>query len=1084
MLSARARRTRTLLVGAILAALPAATLVPAAVAAPAPAKAAPAAPAADAGGTEQKSDAPYPDVDVRGEARRTPTAAQFAAAKDLKGAAVRWGRTGSPRLVAPLTKTPLTRAVAASPRTVALNHVRENAALYGLNAADLAGLEVTKSYRTAHNGVEHVFVGQRVGGALVHGGQLSVAVDKQGRIVLATGSLVPGLRAAGSTEVNRAGALGRAAASVGTRTVPADARAESVRFALADGTARAAWRTSLTAADGHIYESVIDAADGRVLLRSDLTSNEGPEGKAFTGQNASVGSQATVPFSGLGRSWVEGRTTTGNNAEVSQNLDGKESLGYQPQTPPAGDPGYQHFDYTFTDAFRNSDGKDLTTDRDAVVTQGFYYANRMHDFLYSLGFDEASGNFQEDNLGKGGKGGDRVKVYVDYDASGTSACNANFGTPPDGQKPTMRMFVGRTSCNNFNTHRAMNGDTVAHEYSHGLSHRLVGGGNLGSGAQTGGLGEGWGDAVATSLWSDPVYGEYSNGKPTGIRRYAYNNSPLTYANLCEGGCQVHRDGEIWAATMWDARSALVGAHGEAGGKQRHEQLLVDGMKMTPSKPDFLDARDGILAADRATYGGANQCLLWGAFAKRGMGASATSSAQDQATPATDLPATCRPTADAGGPYTTKEGTDVQLNAGGSTSPGGGAAYAWDFDGDGAYDDATGTTPAFDRVGQDGTYTVGLRVTNAAGASTDTATVTVTNVAPALDVNVTGPREEGGRLTVSGTVTDPGWLDELTATVDTGDGKPVPLEGTRENGRPDATLTFAKETVYGDNGTFTVKICGSDDDTTVCKNTEVTVTNVDPRAAIDKSAAVDLAGGRTLVVKAGTESTLAARVTDPGSDDETLTWTWGDRTADTVGTSLVNPPGQDPANSPSVQPRDVTDTRKHEYRKPCLYDLGLAVRDDDGGTGKDGVKVVVQGNAHLSLLADVWYVKYLTGDLTGLGKERLDCYLKIVQHSSAVFGGAGDPVDISTQGRAAAALSITLFDNRRALDRQLLAAWLNFAHGAFDPAEKVDTDGDLKADTPFLTVLQAAEKVRLDPKSTDADLARQAKILLCVNVPLV
>lgn len=1086
MLSARARRTRTILVGAILAALPAATLVPAAVAAPvpAPAKAAPAPAASADEHAGQQHDLPYPDVDVRGDARRTPTARQFGAAKDLDAAAVRWGRFGSPRLVAPRGRSPLTQADTASPRTLALDYVRENAALYGLDAAGLKGLEVTKSYRTAHNGVQHVFVGQRASGALVYGGQLSVAVDKQGRIVAATGSLVPALKPAPATAVNRTGALDKAAEAVGTGAVPADARAEGVLFPLADGTARAAWRTSLTASNGHIYESVVDAADGRVLLRTDLTSNEGPEGKAFTGQNASIGSQATVPFSGLGRSWVEGRTTTGNNVETSQNLDGKDALGYQPQTPPAGDPAYQHFDYTFTDAFRSSGGTDLTTDRDAVVAQGFYYANRMHDFLYSLGFDEASGNFQEDNFGKGGQGSDRVQMYVDYNASGTSACNANFGTPPEGQNPTMRMFVGRTSCDNFNTHRAMNGDTVAHEYSHGLSHRLVGGGNLGSGAQTGGLGEGWGDAIATSMWSDPVYGEYSNGKPTGIRRYAYNNSPLTYANLCEGGCQVHRDGEIWAATMWDTRSALVGAHGEAGGKQRHEQLLVDGMKMTPSKPDFLDARDGILAADRATYGGANQCLLWGAFAKRGMGASATSSAQDQATPATDLPASCRPTADAGGPYTTKEGTDVQLSAGGSSTPGGGAGYAWDFDGDGAYDDATGPAPAFDLVGQDGTYTVGLQVTNAAGSSTDTATVTVTNVAPSVGVDIKGPREEGGKLTVSGTVTDPGWLDRPTATIDTGDGKAVPLEGQRENGRPDATLTFAKEVAFGDNGTFTVKICGSDDDTTVCKDTEVTVANVDPKAAIDKSAAVDLAGGRTLVVKAGKESTLSARVTDPGSDDETLTWSWGDGTPDTVTTSLVNPPNPDPANSPSVQPRDLTDAKAHEYPKPCLYDVGLGVRDDDGGTGKDGVKVVVQGNAHLSLLADLWYVKYLTGDLTGLGKERLDCYLKIVQHASAVFGGAGDPVDISTQGKAAQALSITLFNNKRALDRQLLAAWLNFAHGAFDPAEQVDTDGDLKADTPFLTVLQNAEKVRLDPNATDRDLARQAKILLCVNVPLV
>ncbi|WP_351233110.1 M36 family metallopeptidase [Streptomyces sp. NPDC002133] len=1036
-----------------------------------------------AGHGDERQDRPYPNIDVRGDTRVPPEAAQLRAAQELDGAAVRWGRYGTPRTVSPLGKDKaLGAARSGDPQALALAYLREHADLYGLSASDLEGLEIVKSYRTKHNGVRHVFIGQTDRGVPVHGARLQVAVDKDGRILTATGSLVPGARAGATAPLDKGAAVKRAAGAVGTDEPRGTVTAERVTFPLADGTARPAWRTTLTARNGHLYDTVVDAEDGRILLRNDLTHNEGPEGRVFTGQNPTTGAATVVPFSGLGRSWVSGRVTTGNNAEVSHNPDGQESLGYQPQTPAAGDPAYQHFTYTFTDAFRSSGGTDLTTDRDAVVTQAFYYTNRMHDFLYGLGFDEASGNFQEDNLGQGGAGGDRVQVYVDFNANGDAACNANFGTPADGQNPTMRLFVGRASCGNHNTHRGMNGDTVAHEYSHGLSHRLVGGGDMGDGEQTGALGEGWSDAVATSMWSDPVYGEYNNGEPTGVRRVAYDNSTLTYGDLCDdGSCQVHDDGEIWATAMWDMRTALIGAHGAAGGKQRHEQLMVDGMKLTPSAPDFLDARNGILAADRATYGGADQCLLWGVFARRGMGASATSPSQDQADPATDFPAACRPTADAGGPYTTREGTDVRLDASGSTSPGGGGAYAWDFDGDGAYDDATGINPVFDRVGQDGTYTVGLRVSNAAGADTDTATVTVTNVAPAISFTVAGPREEGGKLTVSGTVTDPGWLDPLTATIDPGDGKPVPLPGQLENDRPDATLTFSRQIVFGDNGTFTVKVCGSDDDTTTCRDAEITVANVDPTAAIDTSEAVQLAGGRTLVVHAGKEETYAARVTDPGSDDETMTWSWGDGSPNTATTSLVNPPNPDPVRSPSVQPRDVTDNQAHTYDKPCLYQLSFTARDDDGGTGSDGVPLIVQGNAPLSLLADIWYVKYLTGDLSGLGKERLDCYLKIVEHSSAVFS---ELVDVSTQEKAASTLFLTLLNPKRAFDRQLLAAWLNFANGAFDADELVDTDGDLKADTPFLEAVQNAEKVRLDPDATSAELARQASILTCINVPLV
>ena len=63
------------------------------------------------------------------------------------------------------------------------------------------------------------------------------------------------------------------------------------------------------------------------------------------------------------------------------------------------DPNYQHFDYTFTDAYFTNNGLAavVTTDRDPVVTQLFYYTNRMHDYLYGLGFNEAAGNFQVNN---------------------------------------------------------------------------------------------------------------------------------------------------------------------------------------------------------------------------------------------------------------------------------------------------------------------------------------------------------------------------------------------------------------------------------------------------------------------------------------------------------------------------------------------------------------------------------------------------------------------------------------------------------------------------------------------------------------
>ena len=108
-------------------------------------------------------------------------------------------------------------------------------------------------------------------------------------------------------------------------------------------------------------------------------------------------------FTGLDGSWVAGTTTSGNNANAYLDRDDDDANNeYQPT---AAD---QHFNYAFTDAWRTTIDVDslaaLDADRDAAITQLFYYTNVMHDWLYGHGFDEASGNFQVDNFGRGGSG--------------------------------------------------------------------------------------------------------------------------------------------------------------------------------------------------------------------------------------------------------------------------------------------------------------------------------------------------------------------------------------------------------------------------------------------------------------------------------------------------------------------------------------------------------------------------------------------------------------------------------------------------------------------------------------------------------
>jgi PKD repeat protein len=62
------------------------------------------------------------------------------------------------------------------------------------------------------------------------------------------------------------------------------------------------------------------------------------------------------------------------------------------------------------------------------------------------------------------------------------------------------------------------------------------------------------------------------------------------------------------------------------------------------------------------------------------------------------------------------------------------SYAWDLDGDGAYDDSTATKPSYTYTTA-GTYTASLRVTDSPGASdTDSVTITVGNTAPTAVIN--------------------------------------------------------------------------------------------------------------------------------------------------------------------------------------------------------------------------------------------------------------------------------------------------------------------------------------------------------------
>ena len=143
-----------------------------------------------------------------------------------------------------------------------------------------------------------------------------------------------------------------------------------------------------------------------------------------------------------------------------------------------------------------------------------------------------------------------------------------------------------------------------------------------------------------------------------------------------------------------------------------------------------------------------------------------------------------------------------------------------------------------------------------------------------------------------------------------------------------------------------------------------------------------------------------------------------------------------------------------------------------------MKVIVAGNAALQRGAGYWQTQYRPRP-TAFTEARRQCYLAIAGFMSTVFN---EVRDASTVPLAFDVLKIknNQGDAKQQLDRELLTAWLNFANGAFDLGELVDTNGNGTPDTAFGDVIATAEAVRLNPSSTQAALRAQRDILTRIN----
>ncbi|AGL15988.1 M36 family metallopeptidase [Actinoplanes sp. N902-109] len=647
-----------------------------------------------------------PNYDARGTATATGRANRLAtpanSAADLaklhdelgvQGIVDMDPRTHTARRVARLDGF-LTGPSAKSAVQIAKAYLTAHPEVFGLTAAQVDALKLRQDYVDIA-GTHHLSFQQVVDGVVVFGNGIKADVAKDGRLIQVTGSPVaaPGGLAAVRTKLSAAQARDAAVRDTkgSSRTTVVKAaktadqattfasgdRAKLVAFATTAGL-RLAWQT-YTLDEGYLH--VLDAETGRVLYRQDLVVNDNaPSALAWENYpGADKGGKQRVKS--LGK-WIakDATTLTGGSSHVFLDLNDNDEADAGEEVAPNA-PGNWRFPFKdFTAQVGAPCAPTLQCSWDPKVAyswqdnakqnaaQLFWYTNNWHDHVAAapIGFNRAAGSYDvadgdpiEVNADDGANTADGLPDYYHTD-------NANMLPTPDGIPGRMQMYLFRDPTWPEDPFIAANSgdeaDVVYHEYTHGLSNRLVtdaDGNSTLVGWQGGSMGEAWSDwyafdyLVSQGLQKDTkAPGEVLVGRYVGANQNLIRTQPLdctvgapaaacpgtettgpggyTYGDYAKiiGGPEVHADGEIWGETLWDLRTAI--------GSKLSESLVTRAMELSPANPSFLDMRNSILMADKVVYGGIHQGKIWKVFANRGMGFFAAATDGDDVTPIEDF----------------------------------------------------------------------------------------------------------------------------------------------------------------------------------------------------------------------------------------------------------------------------------------------------------------------------------------------------------------------------------------------------------------------------------------------------------------
>ena len=616
----------------------------------------------------------------------------------------------------PVTGTPhnlmklggyLTGASSAPAADVVMGYVRAHLADLGLAPADLGSFKLADDYADAY-GVRHVTWRQEYRGIPVFDNFLRGNVTADGRLINIVGSpLSHVIVRSTAPKISAEAALGTALRDAGGSALPLavssrgrDAamttrfvgghRAQLALFGDAGG-ARLAWVIQAKAGPTDWYRDAIDASDGSLLHRANLV-------KFATG---SVAAWEYHPGSGPAGARSlhsvpvdDGTKLSGIASHVFSDLNDNDAVDFTEDVAASGvtwNYTYSPFAVGGTPAvctaaapctWNQSVSASWQVNRKQNAPQVYYYLNYFHDWLArpQIGFTAAGHNFENADrvVANTDDGANTSGVTNGTPGSGTGfpdfnhTDNANMLTLPDGTSPRMQMYLFPGGDLGTNTPSANGGDdasVVFHEYTHGLSNRLIVDGS-GFGAldtiQAASMGEAWSDWYAmdnlvrrgleadnVATFGNVVLGRYLEGGHNALRSEPMDCRPgnaagglcpgtaragsggYTYGDMgkiCSCGPEVHADGEIWGQTLWQLRDALVSAHGQAAGSDIAEKDITGAMRLSPDQPSMLDQRNALIAADYVYNAHADIVPVVSVLTQRGMGYFASTTNSDDTHP--------------------------------------------------------------------------------------------------------------------------------------------------------------------------------------------------------------------------------------------------------------------------------------------------------------------------------------------------------------------------------------------------------------------------------------------------------------------